>query len=267
MSDSALEPSQSPRVFTQASEAAPTGVTSSATLFCDFDGPIVDVSDRYYATYRMGLEHIQAVSQKQVPIQVRYLSKVQFWAFKQNRVPDRQIALWSGLEGSQINDFLSYVAQIVNQPTLLHQDRLQPGVRQSLKLLRCHGIRVVLVTLRAPEQVVEFLQQHHLDWAFSGLYGMSQLDAAYTNQANHKIQRLRDAIADQHHHGYSTQTSWMIGDTEADIMAGQSAGLPTAALTCGIRSSNYLKAFRPTLLLPDLWSTAQHITSQVALRV
>jgi phosphoglycolate phosphatase len=242
--------------------------TPGVTLFCDFDGPIVDVSDRYYATYRRGLEHIQGVWQAQgLPLPIRYLSKGQFWTFKQNRVPDRQIALWSGLEGDQIDDFLGHVAHIVNQPSLLHQDRLQPGVRQSLKLLRCHGVRVVLVTLRAPEQVIDFLQQHHLDWAFSGLYGMPQVEAAYANQANHKIQRLRDAIADQHLHGYSTQASWMIGDTEADIMAGQAAGLPTAALTCGIRSSGYLKAFRPTLMVPDLWSAAQQITHVATSRV
>ncbi|MBD0335486.1 MAG: HAD family hydrolase [Cyanobacteria bacterium Co-bin13] len=252
----------------RAPKVAPIKAAPGATLFCDFDGPIVDVSDRYYATYRMGLEHIRAVSPEQgSSMPIRYLSKGQFWTFKQNRVPDRQIALWSGLEGEQIDSFLSHVAQIVNQPALLHQDRLQPGVRQSLKLLRCHGVRVVLVTLRAPEQVIDFLEQHHLDWAFSGLYGMSQAEAAYANQANHKIQRLRDAIADQHRHGYSTQASWMIGDTEADIMAGQSAGLPTAALTCGIRSNSYLKAFRPTVLLSDLRSAAQHIIDPLVLRV
>ena len=26
------------------------------TVFCDLDGPIVDVSDRYYTTYQQGLE-------------------------------------------------------------------------------------------------------------------------------------------------------------------------------------------------------------------
>lgn len=264
MSDTEFEPPQLEAFLARASQ----GSSEEHTLFCDFDGPIVDVSERYYTTYRMGLEALQADSQKQgTTLPIRYLSKAQFWAFKQNRLPDRQIALWSGLEGKQIDDFLAHVGQIVNQPSLLHQDQLQPGVRQALKLLRCHGIRVVLVTLRAPDQVFDVLEQHHLDWAFSGLYGMTQTEAAYANQSNHKVERLRDAIADQHRYGHSIQSSWMIGDTEADIIAGQAAGLPTLALTCGIRSSGYLKTFCPTLLLPNLWVAAQHLTRQKALQI
>ncbi|HEY9737948.1 MAG TPA: HAD family hydrolase [Trichocoleus sp.] len=245
----------------------PTLSLAETTLFCDFDGPIADVSDRYYSTYRIGLDHIRREARAQgLRLPIRYLSKGQFWAFKQNRVPDRQIALWSGLEGAQIDQFLAEVCTIVNQPMLLHQDQPQPGVRQALKLMRCHGVRVVLVTLRAPDQVQDFLHQHQLGWAFSGLYGMDQDEVAYANQANHKVERLRYAIADQQQQGYCTQASWMLGDTEADIIAGQTAGLPTVALTCGIRSSCYLRAFRPTLMLNNLWSAAQHLTEPAVLQ-
>lgn len=263
-------------MFDTASDPQPEGTLASVsgfsvprlTLFCDFDGPLVDVSDRYYTTYCKGLDAMRLSTQEQgLMLPIRRLSKAQFWAFKQNRVPDRQIALWSGLESEYIDQFLVEVGKWVNQPLLLHQDRPQPGVRQSLKLLRCHGIRVVIVTLRSPEQVQDFLQQYQLDWAFSGLYGMSQTDAAYANQSSHKLERLRAAIADQQRQGYSIHASWMVGDTEADIMAGQATGLPTMGLTCGIRSGGYLKAFRPTLLLPDLWTVAQHLTRTVAVPV
>ena len=30
-------------------------------VFCDFDGPIVDVSERYYQTYRQGLQAIASL--------------------------------------------------------------------------------------------------------------------------------------------------------------------------------------------------------------
>jgi phosphoglycolate phosphatase-like HAD superfamily hydrolase len=46
----------------------------------------------------------------------------------------------------------------------------------------------------------------------------------------------------------------MIGDTEADILAGQATGVPTIALTCGIRSRRYLQQFDPTLIHTDLLS-------------
>ena len=240
---------------------------SQATIFCDFDGPIVDVSERYYATYRQGLDQVGAIAQAQgKPMTIRYLSKAQFWTFKQNRVPDRQIAHWSGLNGPQIDDFLAQVSRIVNHASLLDHDRIQPRAREGLDILRQCGIWVVLVTLRPPDQVMAFLDQHDLAWAISDLYGMPQADAAYTNQANHKVERLQMAVATQQRHGYDLRHPWMIGDTEADIMAGQALGLETVAVTCGIRSSNYLQGFRPTYLWPDLWTACQRLQQQVTLR-
>jgi phosphoglycolate phosphatase len=198
-------------------------------------------------------------------IDIRYLSKPQFWTFKQNRVPDRQIAHWSGLSTPQIDEFLGMVSHIVNHPSLLCYDYLQPTAREGLSMLHQCGGRVVLVTLRPPDQVIDFLRSHHLEWAIHDLFGMEATDAAYRNQANHKIERLQTAMNIQQRHGYSLRNTWMIGDTEADIMAGQTLGIDTVAVTCGIRSRSYLKGFRPTHLLPDLWSAAQKVQQRVTL--
>ncbi|MGF1569752.1 MAG: HAD family hydrolase [Nodosilinea sp.] len=241
---------------------------SQPTIFCDFDGPIVDVSKRYYATYRQGLASVEAAAQAQgQAVVIRYLTQSQFWTFKQNRLPDRQIAHWSGLNSGQIDEFLVQVSRIVNHASLLDHDQLQPRAYEALNILNQCGIRVVLVTLRPPVQVTEFLHRHQLDWAISDLYGMPVADAAYTNQANHKVERLRAALATQQRHGYDLRQTWMIGDTEADIMAGQTLGLDTVAVTCGIRSGSYLQSFRPTYLLPDLWTAAQKLQQQVTLRL
>ncbi|WP_225852862.1 hypothetical protein, partial [Haemophilus parainfluenzae] len=70
----------------------------------------MDVSERYYATYKLGLETLcHDYERLGQPITVRYLSQSQFWTFKKNRIPDRQIAHWSGLEGAQIDQFLDRV--------------------------------------------------------------------------------------------------------------------------------------------------------------
>lgn len=239
---------------------------SAITIFCDFDGPIADVSERYYATYRQGLAWVQTQAQLQnEQVSIRYLPKSQFWTFKQNRVPDRQIAHWSGLEGGYIDAFLAQVNRIVNNAALLNHDQVQPQARVGLELLHQCGVRVVLVTLRPPDQVMQFLDQHDLRWAVSDLYGMPRVDAAYKNQASHKIERLGAAIATQQRQGYDLRHSWMIGDTEADIMAGQTLGIDTVAVTCGIRSSSYLQSFRPTHLLPDLWTACQKIQQRAIL--
>ncbi|HSM80934.1 MAG TPA: HAD hydrolase-like protein [Nodosilinea sp.] len=240
--------------------------TPAPTIFCDFDGPIADVSERYYATYCQGLDWVKTMAQAQgKSLGVRYLSKAQFWTFKQNRVPDRQIAHWSGLEGAVIDEFLAWVSHRVNHPALLEYDQVQPQAREGLDLLRQCGVRVVLVTLRPPDQVMQFLDQHDLCWAISDLYGMPRADAAYKNQANHKVERLEAAIATQQRQGYDLSQAWMVGDTEADIMAGQAHGIDTVAVTCGIRSGSYLQGFRPTHLLPDLWAACQKIQQRSTL--
>lgn len=235
-----------------------------STLFCDFDGPIVDVSERYYMTYRRGLEQMQTMALND-GMPIRHLSKAQFWTFKQNRVPDRQIALWSGLEGHQIDIFLDLVSGLVNHPSLLIHDQLQAKAYEGLSMLQQCGVRVVLVTLRPPDQVMQFLSRHGLDQAISDLYGMPTAQAAYQNQVHHKLERLQAAVSAQRRQGYLLQGAWMIGDTEADIMAGQALAMDTVAVTCGIRSQSYLQSFRPTHLMPDLWTAAQHLQQQAML--
>lgn len=232
-----------------------------STLFCDFDGPIADVSDRYYNTYRLALEATQAAyaDQQDIDLPIRRLTKAQFWHMKQNRVPDTTIADWSGLSGREVNDFLARVEDLVNQPTLLHQDQVQPGARTALLALHDRDIRVVIVTLRQASQVLEFLHQHDLATTISQIYGVQDTTAAYPNRVEHKVAQLKEAIGDQRRLGIRTTDSWMIGDTEADIRAGQAVGLPTVALTCGIRSAAYLKGFYPNRMYRDLYAATEFL--------
>jgi phosphoglycolate phosphatase len=228
------------------------------TLYCDFDGPIVDVSDRYYHTYRLGLAEVEAAHQVQGLVSpVRYLNKAQFWQMKQERTPDVEIAMRSGLQGPQIEQFLTHVQKIVNQPALLHQDQLQPGVRWALALLKSQRVRLVLVTLRERTQALRMLQDHGLDSLFSAIWGAQDDHAAYLNQADHKTRLLKQAVA---HEAFSCPHVWMVGDTEADVLAGQALKIPTLALTCGIRSKTYLQKFRPTRIQTDLLSAAHYLT-------
>ncbi|KKJ01054.1 HAD family hydrolase [Prochlorothrix hollandica] len=222
------------------------------TLFCDFDGPIVDVSDRYYATYRMGLSqtHSHYRTKPRKAIAIRAMCKTQFWQMKQERVPDLEIALRSGLQGEAIDYFLGQVRHQVNLPGLLQKDRLQPGVLWALSLLKEQGFRLVLVTLRCTDQVNDILQQYQLQSLFDAIYGSEETDAAYLNYTDAKTKLLRQAVA--RHSFTQAQDSpatalpgWMIGDTEADVVAAQTLGIPAIALTCGIRSEAYLAKLKP----------------------
>lgn len=237
--------------------------TQSVTVFCDFDGPIVDVSDRYYSTYKLGLAEVQAAYPDQV-LQLHVLSKAQFWQMKQERTPDPEIALRSGLRGKQIEMFLQCVRKIVNQPNLLDQDQLQPGTKRALSKLHAQGVQLVLVTLRRQSQAMQLLQQFGIAHLFTQIYGASDDEAAYLNQAEHKTQLLAEAmkatgLRSLSNFSRSAHAAWMIGDTEADILAGHALGIATIALTCGIRSQTYLQRFTPTHVHTDLVSAVRHL--------
>lgn len=226
-------------------------------LFCDFDGPIVDVSERYYATYQRALTHIQDLYQHNAPgAFLQPLSKGEFWRLKQDRVCDVEIAMRSGLQEEQIEHFLNYVYSIVNDADLLHKDRLQPGVHWALALLHSLGVKLVLVTLRHQEQATAILAHYGLKRLFTDIYGTQDEHAAYPNSSHLKLALLEQAIAK---HGQGPTTQIMVGDTEADVYAAQGTGIPAIALTCGIRSPHYLQQFQPDLVLTDLLTTAQLI--------
>lgn len=234
-----------------------TPLSCDSIVFCDFDGPIADVSDRYYSTYQQALDATCAAypaSADNMPIR---LTKPQFWHMKQTRVPDPVIADCSGLAGEQVGYFLSQVEQLVNQTHLLHQDCLQPGAKTALLQFQQQGVRLVIVTLRHTAQVLQFLYDHDLAATVSQIYGATDTSDAYPNRIQHKIASLKAAIADQANRDFSTHSAWMIGDTEADICAGQAVGLPTLGLTCGIRSQRHLAAHEPTAITDNLHRAAQ----------
>lgn len=228
---------------------------SNLTLFCDFDGPIIDVSQRYYSTYQLGLADTQAFYQAQTgcSLPVQMLSQEQFWQLKRDRVSDCEIATRSGLPPEQFALFLERVQQIVNQPVLLQQDYLQPSARWALHRLHASGFKLALVTLRCQKQATQILESYGLAHLFTHICGMPDSQAAYQNYAGFKTQLLTQLLAEEMG---QVGSAWMVGDTEADILAGQAVGIPTIALTCGIRSQRYLKKYEPTYICSDLHAAA-----------
>ncbi|HEY9825021.1 MAG TPA: HAD family hydrolase [Stenomitos sp.] len=250
------------KVSVPSGAAPPSGEQpSSITVFCDLDGPLIDVSRRYYKTYQLAIAETQAYFQGQGrSLMLTPLSASQFWQMKQERLPDADIAFCSGLRHEQIDLFLSNVLEIVNQPILLHEDRVQPGVDESLATLRQCGAKLSVVTLRCQTQAVQLLQQFHLAHYFDSICGAADNSAAYQNYAEGK-QALLECLVDSQ--GNPPQQAWVIGDTEADILAGQALGMSTLAVSCGIRSQSYLERLEPTAVLPNLTAAVQYLLNRV----
>jgi phosphoglycolate phosphatase-like HAD superfamily hydrolase len=200
------------------------------------------------------------------PLPSSVLTKEQFWQMKQNRVPDREIAKRSGLSEEKIDLFLARVVKIVNRADLLDRDTLQPGVSWALNLLRTQGVKLILVTLRNRLEATKILEQHGLRKLFTGIYGTDDSQAAYQNYTEIKTYLLDRAMKDCLPTTAFPHHSWMIGDTEADILAGKAMGIPTIGLTCGIRSYRQLSQLQPTSIEPDLLSAAHRLVGMGCLQ-
>ncbi len=233
------------------------------TVFCDLDGPLVDVSKRYYKTYQLAIAETQAHYQnsERQPLNLTPLSASQFWQMKQERIPDVDIAFCSGFRHEQIDCFLAHVQDIVNQPILLQEDQIQPQVGASLLRLLEHGATISVVTLRHQAQAIQVLQENGLAPFFTEIRGTQDRLAAYRNYTEQKQELLVDLV--QQAQQQSDRPCWMVGDTEADILAGKALGLPTLALTCGMRSQAFLQQLEPTAILPDLAQATQYLINQV----
>ncbi|NJM68163.1 MAG: HAD family hydrolase [Acaryochloris sp. RU_4_1] len=233
--------------------------TAPLTIFCDFDGPLMDVCQRYYKTYQLALMETQTYFQTQgQALPLTALNLAEFWGMKQAKRPDRDIATQSGLVGEHIDFFLDQVQVCVNQPLFLGEDRLQPGVRSALQQLVNLGARLAVITLRCQTQVVQILQQHQLSHFFSLICGTQDALAAYENYAVCKQALLQEAIQAMGLH--QDQALWMIGDTEADVLAAQAMQIKTIALTCGMRDYPFLQRLQPTSIQTDLTAATQFLT-------
>lgn len=227
------------------------------TVFCDFDGPIVDVSERYYNTYCECLSRTRNFFQQQGEcVVLNQLSKEEFWRMKCERCRDEEIALCSGLREHQIPFFFKAVRETVNQPDLLGKDRLHYGVNWALALLHSRGVRLVLVTLRCCEQVEQILCNYGLLRLFSGIYGSDDCRVAYSNNSERKIELMKQAVNEM---AIDRARAYSVGDTEADILAARAAGIKAIALTCGIRSRHYLQQFEPDGFQSDLLCCAHEL--------
>ncbi len=227
-------------------------------VFCDLDGPLIDVSQRYYQTYRLAiaqtLSHYQALGMTPM---LSPMSHKRFWHMKRERIPDSDIAARTGFVDEQIEFFLGQVKGLVNQALLLQADRLQDWAIAALESLENAGVELALVTLRDHHQAIQVLKRFGIYNYFSQIRGAQDELAAYENYAKYKTEILSNLMETM---GLTDRDSMcMIGDTEADILSAKSLGIDAIALSCGMRSAEYLRRLEPDCVLDNLSDATRYV--------
>ncbi len=213
-------------------------------LITDFDGPIIDVSERYYRVYQFCLEKIRRPDQA-----VQELPKAEFWELKRKRVPEKQIALNSGLDEAQAQEFSQLRRQTVHTQPYFEYDTLAPGAVDALLKIQQAGIDLAVMTMRRVRELDYAFQKHDLARFFpeNRCYCLSN-DYVKTRDIEDKPLLMARALAELP----AAADTWMVGDTEADITAAKNHGVKVMGVECGIRDRTQLELYHPDLIVKDL---------------
>jgi phosphoglycolate phosphatase-like HAD superfamily hydrolase len=213
-------------------------------LITDFDGPIIDVSERYYQVYQLCLEKSRNQDQA-----VKQLSKAEFWKLKRSRVPEKQIAILSGLNEEQAQTFTQLRRQTVHTKPYFGYDSLALGAVAALEKVQQAGVDLAVMTMRRVQELEYAFNRHDLGRFFpeNRCYCLSD-DYVKTRDIDDKPLLMERALAELPAAG----DTWMVGDTEADIITAKNHGVKVMAVLCGIRDRTQLELYQPDLIVKDL---------------
>jgi phosphoglycolate phosphatase-like HAD superfamily hydrolase len=213
-------------------------------LITDFDGPIIDVSERYYRVYQFCLKKTRRPDQV-----VQELPKAEFWQLKRARVPEKQIAFNSGLDEAQAQEFDQLRRETVHTQPYFEYDILAPGAVDALLKIQQAGIDLAVMTMRRVRELDYAFQKHDLGRFFpeNRCYCLSN-DYVKTRDIEDKPLLMARALKELP----SVADTWMVGDTEADITAAKTHGVKVMAVESGIRDRTQLELYHPDLIVKDL---------------
>ena len=224
-------------------------------LITDFDGPIMDVSERYYCVYRYCLQQIKLSQQT-----VNQLSKAEFWQLKRSQVPERQIGIMSGLTEEQAQAFARLRKQTVHTMNYLKYDRLVPGAVATLEKIKDLGLDLVVMTMRRERELNAALEKYDLERFFPGdrRYCLSN-DYVKTKDIEDKPKLMARALQELP----SAADVWMVGDTEADLIAAKTHNIKAIGVLSGIRNSSRLSIHQPDLIVNNLAEAVEAIVTNI----
>lgn len=210
-------------------------------LITDFDGPIMDVSDRYYFVYLDCLQQTKLPAHK-----IKQLSKTEFWQLKRARVPELKIGMISGLDKEQAIKFARKRRMIVHSLPYLVHDKVISGVVETLERLQKLSIDLVVMTMRREQELAAAFEKHNLARFFKSDHRYC-LPNKYDKKTDteDKLELMEKALSELP----PAADIWMIGDTEADIVAAKTHGIKVIGILSGIRDANQLKYYQPDFIV------------------
>jgi phosphoglycolate phosphatase-like HAD superfamily hydrolase len=213
-------------------------------IITDFDGPIMDLADRYYHVYQLCLAQVKQPDQS-----IEILTKKEFWTYKRAKVSEQQVGIESGLTTAQAETFKQIRDRTAHQLEYLPLDRVIPGAIPALEQIQASEVELIVMTLRRTCELNVAFEQYNLD-RFFPIDRRYCLGNDYHKQGDikDKTQLMEQALIDLK----PDPDTWMIGDTETDIIAAQTHGIKVIGVLSGIRDLDRLKQYQPDKIVDNL---------------
>lgn len=194
-------------------------------VIVDLDGPLVDVSRRYFAAHRRAVEAVGTTSIPQ--------TAEELWAAKRLRRPPAQLLG----DPSRAVAYAEAYRAIVEEDALLLLDTPRKGATEALTRLVA-AREALILTLRsnvtaARQQVERF-----------GIAALCPVHFVIHTLAG-KGARARQLVAGR-------RVGAVIGDSEADAAVARVVGAPFVAIGSGVRAPDLLRDENPAVIVDDL---------------
>jgi phosphoglycolate phosphatase len=210
-------------------------------IFFDLDGPILDVSERYYRAYCLAMEGLGD------PL----LDKREYWECKRQRVPNVEIWKRTGAEG-HADELSAAWRHVIESPHLLRLDRVWPEMEEIGATLQINH-HIYLVTLRT------FADRTHRQLEWLGIRSWFKTVLSEPASGSERW-RTKVRMVDSLRMGETSPLGAVfIGDTETDLLAGRELGMTTVGVSFGIRSPSFLDACRPDFVADSPAALADYI--------
>jgi phosphoglycolate phosphatase-like HAD superfamily hydrolase len=213
-------------------------------IITDFDGPIMDLADRYYHVYQLCLAQVREPDQS-----IKILTKAEFWTYKRAKISEQQVGIESGLTVAQAEIFKQIRDRTAHQIHYLALDRVIPGAIPALEQIQASGVELIVMTLRRTCELNAAFDRYNLA-KFFPLDCRYCLADDYQKQGDikDKTQLMAKALSELK----PDPNTWMIGDTETDIIAAQTHGIRVIGVLSGIRDRDRLEQYQPDRIVAEL---------------
>jgi phosphoglycolate phosphatase len=125
-------------------------------------------------------------------------------------------------------------------PRALETTILFPGVRETLEALKTRGHRLAVASTKKGIGILRATEHFGITGLFDRLQGSEGIAFKPSPDV------IQAVLENQ---GWRPEETLMVGDTDADILAGKAAGVATCAVTYGALTAEELRALHPDFVI------------------